>query len=123
MKLLKLLSLVLALQQAWAAPSLTLSSSTVAADSTATVVHTISGLANGETVLVERIADLNSDGIIQPTEPSFRSFKVTDGVRPTFGGIVNQNVPGDDDAAVNGTIRVDLFLPGVDPILNRAVSD
>src|SRR5436190_6630391 len=102
-----------------AAPTLTLSSTAVAVDANTTITHTITGLANGETVTIERFADVNQNGAIDFGEPALRSFVVKDGVRPIIGGIVNGNVPGDDDATANGAIRVELPYPGVDVILNR----
>lgn len=102
-----------------AAPTLTLSPTSVAVDANTTITHTIGGLANGETVTVERFADVNQNGAVDFGEPALRSFVVKDGVRSTIGGVVNGNVPGDDDAAANAGIRVDLPYPGVDVILNR----
>ena len=102
-----------------AAPSLSLSTPSLGFNVNDTLVHTITGLASGETVTVERIADVNNNGAIDFGEPALRTFLVQDGVRPTIGGIVNGNVPGDDDGAANGAIRIDLPYPGVDVILNR----
>lgn len=101
-----------------AAPTLSLSTSSIQSDANGTITHTITGIAPGETVTIERFADLNNNGAIDSGEPSFRTFMVTDGLRPTIGGVVNGNVPGDDSAA-NGSIRVDLPFPGVDVILGR----
>jgi hypothetical protein len=102
-----------------AAPSIALSTSSIQSDANTFITHTINGIAQGETVTVERFADLNNNGQIDFGEPPLRSFVVKDGVRPTVGGIVNGNVPGDDDGAANGSIRIDLPFPGVDEILNR----
>src|SRR5687767_13698574 len=102
-----------------AAPSLSLSSPSLQYDANATFTHTITGVASGETITVERFADVNNNGAIDFGEPPLRTFVVKDGVRPTIGGVVNGNVPGDDDASANGAIRIDLPYPGVDAILNR----
>jgi hypothetical protein len=102
-----------------AAPSISISTTSVQNDANNTVSHTISGLAQGETVTVERFADLNNNGAIDFGEPPLRTFVVQDGVRRTINGIVNGNVPGDDDATANGSIRVDLPFPGVDVFMNR----
>src|SRR5438270_862613 len=80
-----------------AAPTLTLSTSSLQSDVDAVLTHTITGIAVGETVTVERFADLNENGAIDSGEPSLRTFVVTDGVKPRLGGIVNGNVPGDVD--------------------------
>src|SRR5689334_8750718 len=102
-----------------AAVTLNLSSASLSSETNATLTHTITGLAAGEKVVVERFADLNGNGQIDAGESSVRAFYVTDGVRPVIGGVVNGNVPGDDDAVTNGAIRVDLPFPGLDLILNR----
>jgi hypothetical protein len=102
-----------------AAPSISLSANSLAVDANATLTHTITGIASGETVTVERFADVNNNGAIDFGEPALRSFVVQDGVRTSIGGVVNGNVPGDNDGAANGAIRIDLPFPGVDVILNR----
>jgi hypothetical protein len=102
-----------------AAPTLTLSPASVAVDANTIITHTITGLASGETVTIERFADVNQNGAVDFGEPSLRSFVIKDGVRATIAGVVNGNVPGDDDAAANAAIRVDLTYPGIDVILNR----
>jgi hypothetical protein len=102
-----------------AAPTLTLSPTSVAVDANTIITHTITGLVNGETVTIERFADVNQNGAVDFGEPSLRSFVIKDGVRATIAGVVNGNVPGDDDAAANAAIRVDLTYPGIDVILNR----
>src|SRR4051812_32624460 len=102
-----------------AAPTISLSTTSVQSDANTTITHTISGLAPGETVTVERFADLNNNGAIDFGEPPLRTFVVKDGVRPTINGVINGNVPGDDDATANGSIRIDLPFPGVDVFMNR----
>src|ERR1041385_1810126 len=102
-----------------AAPSLSLSSTSVQSNTNTFITHTITGIASGETVTVERFADLNGNGVVDPGELSLRTFLVTDGARPIIGGIVNGNVPGDDDGSANGAIRIDLPFPGIDSILSR----
>ena len=57
-----------------AAPTLTLSTSSLQSDVDAVLTHTITGIAVGETVTVERFADLNENGAIDSGEPSLRTF-------------------------------------------------
>src|SRR6185369_13389130 len=38
---------------------------------------------------------------------------------PLIGGVRNINVPGDDDGATNGQIRVELNYPGIDETLDH----
>ena len=87
---------------------LSLSSATVQNDFSGQVSLTISGLTPGQTVRVEKFADLNANGVIDGSDALVRSFKVTDGQLPIIGGVRNLNVPGDDDGATAGQIRVDL---------------
>ena len=83
------------------------------------IMFTITNLAVGEAVTVEKYADLNGNGIIDPDEPLLRSFSVTDGQVPLIAGMRNLNVPGDDDGAANGQMTVNVPYPGVDAIFSR----
>jgi hypothetical protein len=85
---------------------------------------TITGLSPGMTVRVERISDINGNGIVDAaTDTVFRTFTVTDGQLPIIGGVRNLNVPGDDDGATNGTIQVNLNLPGIDNVFDTAAGN
>ena len=64
----------------------------------------ITGLTNSETVLVERFLDLNTNGIIDASEPMVQSFLLTDGQVTSIGGVRNGNIPGDNDLTANGQI-------------------
>ena len=64
----------------------------------------ITGLTNGETVLIQRYLDLNTNGIIDASEPLVQSFLLTDGQVTSIGGVRNGNIPGDNDLAANGQI-------------------
>ncbi len=79
---------------------------------------TISGVA-GQTVLVEKFYDMNASGSVDAGDLLMQSFRVSDGLIPTLGGITNLNAPGDADGAVNGTIQVQLNYPGLDSIYSR----
>src|SRR5436189_6403665 len=69
------------------AAGLTVSPSTVTNDFNGKIILTISGLpAPGRTVIVERYADFDNDGVIDASEPISESFRVTDGQVPTIGG-------------------------------------
>ena len=106
---------------AQAAVSLTVSPANITNDFVGKVTLTIPGLSAGQTVRVERFSDLNGNGVVNaPTDRLFRSFTVTDGQLPIIGGVRNLNVPGDDDGAVNGALRVDLDQPGIDNVLGTA---
>ncbi|HEV2208737.1 MAG TPA: carboxypeptidase-like regulatory domain-containing protein [Verrucomicrobiae bacterium] len=68
----------------------------------------INGLTNGETVLVERYIDVNTNGIVDAGEPLVQSFVLTDGQVALIGGVRNGNVPGDNDLTANGQITATL---------------
>ena len=102
------------------AASLTVSPPLVMNDYVGQVSLTISGLTPGKTVLVERFIDANGNGVVDAGDALTFSFKVTDGQVPLIGGVRNPNVPGDDDGATNGSIRVDLPFPNVDEVFGSA---
>jgi hypothetical protein len=62
----------------------------------------VTGLTNGETVLVQKFIDANGNGNLDSAETLWQSFKLTDGQATKFldGAITvtNMNVPGDTDA-------------------------
>ena len=81
----------------------------------------ITGLTNGETVLVERFLDLNANGVAEAGEPLVESFRLTDGQARSVGGVRNGNIPGDNDLAANSQIAATLnFANG--PEFSRASS-
>jgi hypothetical protein len=106
------------------AAGLTVSPSIVTNDFNGKITLAISNLpAPGRTVIVERYADFDNDGVADASEPIVLSFRVTDGQVPTIGGVRNLNVPGDEDGAVNGQIRAELFTPGPDGTVDRIVGN
>jgi len=106
---------------AQAAVGLAVSPASVANDYVGKVSLTITGLAAGQKVRIERLSDMNDNGTVDaPTDGLFGAFTVTDGQLPVIGGIRDLNVPGDDDGLANGQIRVDINLPGTDPVFGAA---
>src|SRR5438093_6531704 len=102
------------------AAGLSVSPSTVTNDFNGKITLTISNLPTpGRTVIVERYADFDNDGVVDSSEPIIQSFRVTDGQVPLIGGVRNLNAPGDEDGAVDGKIRAELFSPGPDGTLDR----
>ncbi len=75
-----------------AAVSLTVSPSLITNDFVGKVTLTIAGLSAGASVRVEKIADLNTNGVADAGEPVFRSLIVTDGQKPVLCGLANLNV-------------------------------
>lgn len=83
------------------------------------VTLTIGGFPAGGTVTVDRFADLNGNGFIDPSvDVLLQSFTVTDGQVPLLAGVRNLNLPGDEDGAVNAQLRVELPWPGLNRTLN-----
>src|SRR6266581_2606497 len=103
---------------------LTVSPANITNDYVGKVTLTITGLSAGKTVRVERFSDVNGNGVVDAaTDSLFRSFTVTDGQLPIIGGVRNLNVPGDDDGATNGAVRVDLDTPGIDNVFGTAAGN
>ena len=88
--------------------SLTITPSSVPLDYAGVVTLNITGLATGQTVLVEGFLDANRNGAIDAGEILVQSFQVTDGQAFSIGGVRNTSVPGDDDDAADGTIHTAL---------------
>src|SRR5204863_3692018 len=70
----------------------------------------ITGLTNGETVLLERYLDANANAAVDSGEPLVQSFKVTDGQVTAFGGVRDANIPGDEDGATNSQASVIVYF-------------
>src|SRR5512140_2320135 len=87
-----------------AAATISITPSTVSNLYAGNITLQISGLTNGETVLVERFLDLNVNGAIDAGEPLVQSFRLTDGRVSSIGGVRNGNIPGDNDLATNSQI-------------------
>src|SRR5438270_901212 len=103
------------------AAAVTISPTAVLNDYVGKVSLTVTGLTVGKTVLVERFIDFNGNGVVDASQDELTfSFKVTDGQVPLIGGVRNTNVPGDDDGAADGAIRIDLPFPSVDNALTSA---
>jgi hypothetical protein len=85
--------------------SLTITPSTVATDYTGLITLDITGLASGQTVMVETFLDTNGNGMVDTGEMLVQSFQLTDGQALSIGGVRNPNVPGDEDGAADQKIR------------------
>ena len=92
--LLWLASLVLAASL----PAATFTNSPVTVSNTylGTITLNIAGLTNGETVVVQKFLDLNTNGVIDGSDWLVQQFKITDDkAGMVLGGVTNFNVPGD----------------------------
>jgi hypothetical protein len=87
---------------------------------TGTIILQAGGLAGGETVVVQKYLDLNTNGIIDGNDWLVQQFDLTDGqAGMVIGGIVNSNVPGDTDTTA-GQITAKLNFHNGDFMQNIA---
>lgn len=74
----------------------------------------ISNLSSGDTVLIQKYLDANSNGIVDAGDLLSQQFKLIDGQANLFtnGGtlVTNLNLPGDIDGVANGQITAQLYL-------------
>ncbi|MGA2174885.1 MAG: choice-of-anchor tandem repeat GloVer-containing protein [Verrucomicrobiota bacterium] len=57
----------------------------------------IGGLANGETVVVQKYLDANSNGLVDAGDWLVQQFSLSDGLASMIDGVTNSNIPGDTD--------------------------
>ena len=89
------------------AATLSVSPSIVSNTYSGMVTLDITGLTNGEPVIVEKFLDFNGNGSVDLGEPLWQSLKLADGQMTTIGGATNWNVPGDLNGA-SGSITANL---------------
>ena len=79
-----------------------------------TITLQVTGLTNGETVVVQKFLDANANGVIDASDWLVQQFSLTDGqAGMSIGGIVNSNVPGDTDST-GGQITAQLSFQNGD---------
>jgi len=67
-----------------------------------TITLSASNLAGGETVLVQKYLDLNTNGVIDGNDMLVQQFNLTDGqAGMVIGGVTNLNVPGDGNTTAS----------------------
>jgi hypothetical protein len=103
-----------------AAVALSLNPSTISNTYSGSINLQITGLTNGETVLLERIIDANSNAAVDPGELLVQSFKVADGQVTAFGGVRDTKIPGDEDGATNSQISALVYF-SASPEFGRGV--
>jgi Putative Ig domain len=80
----------------------------------------VAGLTNGETVVVQKFLDLNTNGAVDASDWLVQQFKLTEGrAGMVIGGVTNLNVPGDTDT-LGGQITAKLNFRNGDFIQNLA---
>lgn len=86
-----------------AAATFSLTPSTVSNTYNGTITLNISGLTNGESVVVQKFLDLNTNGVIDSGDLLVQQYALTDGKASVIAGVTNINVPG-DSTGTNGAI-------------------
>ena len=102
-----------------AAVDFTVSPSTVTTASSGKITLAITGFTAGQSIRIDRVLDLNGNGVIDANEPIVDSVIVKDGVVTSIGGVRNGNVPGDEDGAADGQATVRFHFPGVNTVLDN----
>lgn len=92
-----------------AAVSVSLSPSVTSNTYSAPVTLQVKGLTNGETVVVQKFLDVNTNGVVDKADPLWQQFNLTDGQAMVIGGVTDLDVPGDTDTTA-GQITAQLYL-------------
>ena len=82
---------------ATSAATLAVAPATVSNTYSGFIVLTVTGLTNGEPVIIQKFLDLNTNSVIDGVDFFIQQFSLTDGVASVIGGVTNINVPGDTD--------------------------
>jgi hypothetical protein len=72
------------------------------------------GLTNGETVLIEKFVDYNTNGAVDADDMLVQTLRPGDGQANVFGGVTNMNSPG-DLTPTNGAITTVISFYGTHP--------
>lgn len=109
-----LLSVALSFTASAETAVLTISPPTVSNTYNGNITLQVTGLTNGEMVIVQKYLDVNGDGVVDTGDILCQQFKLTDGQAKTFldgaTSVTNYNVPGDTDST-GGQITAQLNLP------------
>jgi pimeloyl-ACP methyl ester carboxylesterase len=87
--------------------------SVVGSQDAGTITLSITGLTNGETVVVQKFLDANTNGVIDSGDTLWQQFQLQDGQASIIGGVTNVNVPGDTDST-GAQITAALHFPSSD---------
>src|SRR5579859_1588225 len=82
-----------------AAVTFTITPATVSNTYNGHITLQVTGLTSGDTVVVQKFLDLNTNGVVDANDWLVQQFNLTDGqAGMVIGGVTNFNVPGDLDA-------------------------
>ena len=88
-----------------AAVALTINPSSVSNTYSGTITLQVSGITAGDTVVVQKFLDANSNGVIDGADSLVQQFNLTDGQASVIGGVTNLNVPGDTNTTAASPTR------------------
>ena len=92
------LALAAGFAQIASAVTFNITPSTVSNTYNGTIMLQVSNLTSGDTVVVQKFLDLNTNGIVDAGDYLVQQFNLTDGqAGMVIGGVTNLNVPGDND--------------------------
>jgi hypothetical protein len=95
-------------QTVHAAVAFTITPSAISNTYSGPITLQITGLTAGETVVVQKYLDANTNGVVDAGDILWQQFNLTDGTNFVIGGVTNNNVPGDTDGTANGQITAKL---------------
>jgi len=88
--------------QSHAAVAVSLAPSAISNTYNGTITLQVTGLTNGETVIIQKFLDANGNGIVDAGETLWQAFKLQDGHAHVFQdgatSVTNLTIPGDTDA-------------------------
>jgi hypothetical protein len=100
---------------------LSLSPAAISRSYTGALTLQISGLTNGERVVIERYLDMNGNGTIEAGEPLVDSFSLADGEVSTIGGVTNLNVPYDRNPAAGAITTTLSFALPIEAVIGNQI--
>jgi hypothetical protein len=104
------------MQTSRAAVGLNISPNTVSNTYNGKITLTITGISSGGSVVIQKFADLNTNGVIDAADYLVQQFSMTDGVANVFHdgstAVTNFNVPGDTDTTAGQITAVVNFQNG-----------
>jgi hypothetical protein len=104
-----------------AAPTLSITPSSVSNTYGGTITLVISNVPAGHSVTVQKYLDLNTNGLVDAGDWLVQQFNLTDSqAGMVIGGVTNFNVPGDMDGASNGQITAVMDFHNGDFVQNIA---
>ena len=106
-------------KSAIAQPTFNITPSAVSNTYSGVITLQIGNLTAGDTVVVQKFLDSNTNGIVDAGDLLVQQFNLTDGqAGMVIGGVTNINVPGDTDGAANGQITATLNFQNGDFVQN-----